>query len=124
MRDRGTHTGSSVRDTATQPVHTLAKLFTAFVAVPAAVLLTGAGVASADTPGSGQVPFNVAGPVGIGAVVLGIFGVVIGLLRRRKLAKVTATSGTGPVAMAAKAQQAVATALTTPMERVVDERVA
>ena len=122
MRDRGTHTGSSVRDTATQPVHTLAKLFTAFVAVPAAVLLTGAGVASADTPGSGQVPFNVAGPVGIGAVVLGIFGVVVGLLRRRKLAKVTATSG--PVAMAAKAQQAVATALTTPMERVVDERVA
>jgi hypothetical protein len=122
VRDRGIHTDSSVRDTATHPVHTLAKLFTAFVAVPAVVLLTGAGVASADTPGSGQLPFNVAGPVGIGAVVVGIFGVVIGLVRRRKLAKVT--PATGPVPMAAKAQQAVTSALTTPMERVVDERVA
>ncbi|TDQ05927.1 hypothetical protein [Labedaea rhizosphaerae] len=122
MRDRGIHTDSSVRDTATHPVQTLAKLVTAFVAVPAVILLTGAGIASADTPGSGQLPFNVAGPVGIGAVVLGIFGVVIGLVRRRKLAKVIPANR--PVAMAAKAQQAVTSALTTPMERVVDERVA
>jgi hypothetical protein len=125
VRDRGIHTDSSVRDTATHPVQTLAKLVTAFVAVPAVVLLTGAGIASADTPGSGQLPFNVAGPVGIGAVVLGIFGVVIGLVRRRKLAKVTpVTPANRPLPMAAKAQQAVTSALTTPMERVVDERVA
>ena len=119
MRDRGTHTDPSVGDTATHPVHTLAKLFTAFVAVPVAVVLLGAGYASADTPGSGQVPFSVAGPVGIGAVVVGIGGVVIGLLRRRKL-----TAANRPVQMAAKAQQAVTNALTTPMDRVVDERVA
>lgn len=120
MRDRGTHTDSSVRDTATHPVHTLAKLFTAFVAVPAVVLLVGAGIASADTPGSGQVPFNVAGPVGIGAVVVGIFGVVIGLLRRRKGTTVTAANR--PVPM--PGMLAGTNALTTPMERVADERVA
>lgn len=122
MRDRETHTDSSVR----HPVHTLAKLFTAFVAVPVAAVLLGAGVASADTPGSGQVPFNVAGPVGIGAVVVGIFGVVFGLVRRRKAAKVAPANRPvpGPVAMATKAQQAVTSALTTPMERVADERVA
>jgi hypothetical protein len=122
VRDRGTHTDQSVRDTATQPLHTLAKLFTAFVAVPVAVVLLGAGYASADTPGSGQVPFSVAGPVGIGAVVIGIGGVVVGLLRRRKLSKVSAADR--PVPMAAKAQQAVTNALTTPMERIADERVA
>jgi hypothetical protein len=116
VRDRGTDTGD-------HPVHTLAKLFTAFVAVPVAVLLAGAGVAGADTPGSGQVPFSVAGPVGIGAVVVGIGGVVVGLLRRRKVVKVAPANR--PVAMAAKAQQAVTSALTTPMDRVVaDERVA
>jgi hypothetical protein len=120
VRDRGTHTDSSVRDTATHPVHTLAKLFTAFVAVPAVVLLAGAGIASADTPGSGQVPFNVAGPVGIGAVVVGIFGVVIGLLRRRKGTRVTAANR--PVPM--PGMLAGTNALTTPMERVADERVA
>jgi hypothetical protein len=119
VRDRGTHTGQSVRDTATHPVHTLVKLFTAFVAVPVAVVLLGAGYANADTPGSAQVPFNVAGPVGIGAVVVGIGGVIFGLLRRRKLA-----TANRPVPMAAKAQQAVTKALTAPMERVVDERVA
>jgi hypothetical protein len=116
VRDRGTHTGQSVRDTASHPVHTLV---TAFVAVPVAVVLLGAGYASADTPGSGQVPFNVAGPVGIGAVVIGIGGVVFGLLRRRKLASVSR-----PVPITAKAQQAVTNALTAPMDRVVDERVA
>ena len=115
MRDRGAPTAAPEREAARR---TLATLVTAFVAVPVALVLAGAGYASADTPGSGQVPFSVAGPVGVCAVVIGIGGVVIGLLRRRKLPA-------RPVPMAAKAQQAVTNALTAPMDRVVaDERVA
>ena len=115
MRDRGAPTATPEREAASR---TLVKLFTAFVAVPVTLVLATAGYASADTAGSGQVPFSVAGPVGVAAVVVGIGGVVVGLFRRRKL-----TSRAVP--MAAKAQQAVTNALTTPMERVVaDERAA
>ena len=54
--------------------------------VPVAIAVLTAQTAAAATTNPGQVPFSVAGPVGVGAVIVGVAGVVIGLLRRRKLA--------------------------------------
>ncbi|HEU5473911.1 MAG TPA: hypothetical protein VFV67_24965 [Actinophytocola sp.] len=59
----------------------------AVLTVPPGILLAAAGQASAD--GLAAVPaaadgFNIAGPVGVAAVLMGIGGLVTGLLRRRR----------------------------------------
>ncbi|MDQ3404511.1 MAG: hypothetical protein M3548_14160 [Actinomycetota bacterium] len=59
----------------------LAVLVTVF---PALLVLT-APTASAQAAIEGGMPVSLAGPVGIAAVIAGVGGVVIGLIRRRKV---------------------------------------
>ncbi|WP_285507966.1 hypothetical protein [Actinokineospora sp. NBRC 105648] len=58
------------------------------VVFSAALLVGTAEVASAAPAVESSVPFTIAGPVGIAAVIVGVGGLVVGLLRRRKVAKV------------------------------------
>lgn len=51
-----------------------------------ALVVVTAESASAQTAVGSSVPFALAGPVGFVAVALGVGGVVVGLLRRRKVA--------------------------------------
>ncbi|WP_157440297.1 hypothetical protein [Actinokineospora inagensis] len=74
-----------------------------------AVLVAGsAQVAVADSGAvESSVPFSVAGPVGIAAVVVGVGGFAVGLVRRRKVAKAEARIALAAEQAAAKVAQVV-----------------
>ncbi|WP_410656917.1 hypothetical protein [Amycolatopsis sp. lyj-112] len=63
----------------------------AVVAIPVALLVAGAGPASAaDTTSRSEMAFGLLGPVGLIAVALGIVGMAFGVFRQRRKARATA----------------------------------
>ncbi|WP_414937056.1 hypothetical protein [Amycolatopsis sp. cmx-11-51] len=63
----------------------------AVVAIPVALLVAGAGPASAaESTSRSEMAFGLLGPVGLIAVALGIVGMALGVLRQRRKARVVA----------------------------------
>jgi hypothetical protein len=66
----------------------------ALTVLPAILLVTAVGMAAAEPTGvvEERASTGLAGPVGLLAVLLGVGGLLIGLLRRRRLAAARATA--------------------------------
>jgi hypothetical protein len=85
-----------------------------------AVLATGTGVAAAAEPPKAvtaqveTVPFGLLGPVGLAAVVLGIVGMALGVVRQRRKAQAEAAEAVAAQGVAAEPVIAEAAAETRP----------
>lgn len=69
----------------------------AVVAIPVALLVAGAGPASAaETTPRSEMAFGMLGPVGLIAVALGIVGMAFGVFRQRRKARATTAASAVP----------------------------
>jgi len=90
VRNRVAHGGARVTRAL---VARKVRVMGALTVLPAVLFVAGAQVASADTGvAEGRFPGGLGGAVGIVAVILGVFGLVAGLLRRRRLSAAARTS--------------------------------
>lgn len=92
----------TVRDDGSSAVRATARAVTALLVLPAALLVATAQAAAAEAPSAAEasVPFSLAGPVGIVAVIIGFGGLVVGLFRRHRVevaAKLAAVAEPVPV---------------------------
>ncbi|WP_181771780.1 hypothetical protein [Amycolatopsis pittospori] len=95
----------------------------AVVAIPVALLIAGAGPASAaETTSRSEMAFGLLGPVGLIAVALGIVGMAFGVFRQRRKARAAAAATAAPTIPVVTPVQAPAPDVAAMAEAVLAER--